>query len=197
MARHPAPVDARPRPVEHQKGRRPARKGQDCDRGGKKEERALGIKTERETNMKGRRTASPRAVIPPPARKGSDTIPLRLAPRWNSLRAQKNSAPGGKKEERPLGIKPEKETNIKGRRTASPRAPAKDAEEEGAGAQPTGTPADRQISSRDRSDAIPPRLAPRRNSLWVQKEKKEERALGIKIEKKLLLRDDVPRPPGL
>ena len=40
------------------------------------------------------------------------------------------------KEERALGIKPEKESNIKGQRTVSPRAPAKDAaEEEGAGAQ--------------------------------------------------------------
>ena len=35
----------------------------------KKEERALGIKIEKETNVKGGRTASPRAVIPPPARK--------------------------------------------------------------------------------------------------------------------------------
>ena len=35
-----------PEPVEHQKGRRPARKGKDCERGEKKEERSLGIKIE-------------------------------------------------------------------------------------------------------------------------------------------------------
>ena len=68
--------------------------------------------------MKGRRTASPRAVIPPPTRKGSDAIPPRLAPRRNSLRAQKE-----KKEKRALGIKIEKETivkDVKERRTALP-----------------------------------------------------------------------------
>ena len=67
--------------------------------------------------MKGRRTASPRAVIPPPARKGSDAIPPRLAPRSNSLWAQKE-----KKEERASGIKIEKEIDMKGLRTASPWA---------------------------------------------------------------------------
>ena len=35
----------------------------------------------KETNVKGQHTASPRAVIPPPARKGSGAIPLSLAPR--------------------------------------------------------------------------------------------------------------------
>ena len=44
--------------------------------------------------MKGQRTASPGAVIPPPDRKGSDEIPLSLAPRWNSLRAQKKKKEG-------------------------------------------------------------------------------------------------------
>ena len=43
----------------------------------------------KETNIKGRHTASPRAVILPPARNGSATIPPRLAPGWNGLRAQK------------------------------------------------------------------------------------------------------------
>ena len=43
---------------------------------------------------------SPRAVIPSPDRKGSDAIPVSLAPRWNSVRAQKK-----KKEARTLGIK--------------------------------------------------------------------------------------------
>ena len=55
-------------------------------------------------------------MIPPPIRKGSDVIPPRLAPRSNSLRAQKE-----KKEERTLGIEIEKETNMKGRRTAGRR----------------------------------------------------------------------------
>jgi len=58
----------------------------------------------------------PRAVIPPPTREGSDAIPPRLAPRSNSLRAQKE-----KKEERALGIEIEKETNMKRRRTAGQR----------------------------------------------------------------------------
>ena len=49
------------------------------------------------------RTASPQGVIPPPARKGSDAIPPRLDPWWNSLRAQNK-----KKEERALEIKTEK-----------------------------------------------------------------------------------------
>ena len=44
-------------------------------------------------------------------------MPLRLAPRWSSLRAQKK-----KNSERVLGIKIEKETNMKGQRTASPQA---------------------------------------------------------------------------
>ena len=35
-----------PEPVEHQKRRRPVRKGKDCERGEKKEERSLGIKIE-------------------------------------------------------------------------------------------------------------------------------------------------------
>ena len=56
---------------------------------------ALEIKIEKGNNIKGRRTASPQGVIPPPARKGSDAIPPRLDPRWNSLRAQNK-----KKEER-------------------------------------------------------------------------------------------------
>ena len=67
--------------------------------------------------MKGLRTASPRTVIRPPAHKGSDAMPPRLAPRWSSLRAQKE-----KNSERVLGIKIEKETNMMGQRTASPRA---------------------------------------------------------------------------
>ena len=66
----------------------------------KNSERVLGIKIEKETNMKGQRTVSPRAVIPSPDRKGSDAIPVSLAPRWNSVRAQKK-----KKEARTLGIK--------------------------------------------------------------------------------------------
>ena len=55
-------------------------------------------------------------MIPPPTREGSDAIPPRLAPQSNGLRAQKE-----KKEERALGIKIEKESNMKGRRTAGRR----------------------------------------------------------------------------
>ena len=106
--------------------------------------------------MKGRRTASPRIVIPPPARKESDAIPLRIAPRWSSLRAQKNS-------KRVLGIKNRKETIMKGRRTASPRVVI-------------------PPPARKGSETIPPRLAPRWSSLRAQKN--SERVLGIKTEKK-------------
>ena len=109
--------------------------------------------------MKGLRTASPRTVIRPPARKGSDAMPSRLAPRWSSLRTQKE-----KNSERVLGIKIEKETNMMGQRTASPRAVI-------------------PPPARKGSDAIPPRLVPPWSSLQAQKKKKEERALGIKIEK--------------
>ena len=45
------------------------------------------------------------------------------------------------------------------------------------------------------SDAIPPRLNPRWNSLRAQNKKKEERALEMKQKKKLMSRDEVPRPP--
>ena len=87
--------------------------------------------------MKGLRTASPRTVIRPPAHKGSDAMPPRLAPRWSSLRAQKE-----KNSERVLGIKIEKETNMMGQRTASPRAVI-------------------PPPARKGSDAIPLSLAPR------------------------------------
>ena len=49
--------------------------------------------------------------------------------------------------------------------------------------------------ARKGSDAIPPRLNPRWNSLRAQNKKKEERALEMKQKKKLMSRDDVPRPP--
>ena len=65
--------------------------------------------------MSGRGNLRKVAWAPPPARKGSDAIPPRLNPRWNSLRAQNK-----KKEERALEIKTEKETDVKGRRTTSP-----------------------------------------------------------------------------
>ena len=112
--------------------------------------------------MKGLRTTSPRAVIPPPAQKGPYAIPPRLAPRRSSLRAQKE-----KNSERVIGIKIQKEinmtyrgketrTNRKGRRTTSlveelagqpaqPTGPhAEEIVEDLAGhpAQPTGPPAE-------------------------------------------------------
>ena len=64
------------------------------------ESAVLGINIEKESNIKGQRTTSPRAVIPPPARKGSNAIPPRVVPRWLILRAQKK-----KKEESALEIK--------------------------------------------------------------------------------------------
>ena len=64
------------------------------------ESAVLGIKIEKESNIKGQRTTSPRAVIPPPARKGSNAIPPRVDPRWLILRAQTK-----KKEESALEIK--------------------------------------------------------------------------------------------
>ena len=42
------------------------------------ESAVLGIEIEKETNIKGRRTEPPQAVIPPPSRKGSNAIPPKL-----------------------------------------------------------------------------------------------------------------------
>ena len=64
------------------------------------ESAVLGINIEKESNIKGQRTTSPRAVIPPPARKGSNAVPPRVVPRWLILRAQTK-----KKEESALEIK--------------------------------------------------------------------------------------------
>ena len=161
----------------------------------KNRKRVLGIKNRKETNMKGRRTASPRIVIPPPARKESDAIPLRIAPRWSSLRAQKNR-------NRVLGIKNRKETIMKGRRTASPPlriAPRwsslraqknskrvlgiKNRKETIMKGRRTASP--RVVippPARKGSETIPPRLAPRWSGLRAQKNSK--RVLGIKTEKK-------------
>ena len=51
--------------------------------------------------------------------------------------------------------------------------------------------------SRKGSDAISHRLDLQWNDLRAQQKKKEEWALEITKEKKLILRDNIPHPPGL
>ena len=114
----------------------------------------------KETNIKGRRTVSPRAVIPPPARKGTSSAIKRKA-----------------HSHRPARRRPAAKT-IWGRRTASPQ-----------GVIPP--------PARKGSDAIPPRLDPRWNSLRAQNKKKEERALEIKTEKETDVKGRrTTSPPG-
>ena len=105
-----------PEPVEHQKGRRPARIGQDCEQGEKNEERVLGIKIEKKLILI-RIVEGTTYRAPPPAhardpaavRYRSGAISPGLSPEHQKerrpARKEKDCNQGEQKEERALGIK--------------------------------------------------------------------------------------------